>query len=113
MNVLANANLADATDHGVLAKPYTYDIVAFTYVASEPPYGSLELSLKSETETVLLRFDGVHELTIDAGFPHSYIGLEILDVRYLGWEHSRVRVPGFEDAPGIRIWAREVSRVGD
>jgi hypothetical protein len=112
MNLLANANLADAADHDVLAEPCTYDVVAYSYVAEEPPFGTLELTLKSEEETVQLRFTGVHELTIDPGFPHSCMGLEILDVRYLGWEYARVRVQGFENSPGIRFWAREVSRIG-
>lgn len=112
MNLLANANLTDAADHDVRAEPCAYEVVACSYIAGEPPFGTLELTLKREDETVQLRFTGVHELTIDPGFPHSYMGLEILDVRYLGWEHTRVRVQGFENSPGIGFGAREVSRIG-
>lgn len=111
MSSLSAANLADATDHPVLAEPYTYDITGLSYTARGAPYGSLELTLEKGGAKVALRFDGVHELEIDAGFPHSYMGLEILDVTFLGWEHAKVRVQSFEDAPSIRFWAREVSRI--
>ena len=113
MNTLSQANLADATDHEVLAAPYNYDVIAMRYVVDEPPYGTLELTLENKEVTVVLQFYGVHELAIGAGFPHSYMGLEILDVSYLGWEHARVRVQGFEDAPGIQFWARAVTRLSE
>lgn len=108
---LSAANLADATDHPVLAEPYTYDITGLSYTVGDAPYGSLELTLEKGGTKVTLRFEGVHELEIDAGFPHSYMGLEVLDVTFLGWEHAKVRVQSFEDAPSIRFWAREVSRI--
>lgn len=111
MSILHNANLADAPDHAVLPEPYRYSIVAFSYEASEPPYGTLHLTLEKDDSRVVLRFAGVHELQIDAGFPFTYMGLEILDITYLGWEFARVRVDGYEDAPGIRFWARSVERV--
>ncbi len=112
MSVLHSANLAGSPDHDVLSAPYKYDIIAFNYVAGEPCFGTLDLTLQQDGTHIVLRFIGVHELELDAGFPHSYMGLEILDVSHLGWEHARVRVQGFEeDAPGIRFWACSVRRV--
>ena len=75
--------------------------------------GTLDLTLFRNGESVTLRFFDAHELQIDAGFPHSYMGLEILDVSYLGWDHSTVRVQGFEGPPGIQFWAKSVARIED
>jgi hypothetical protein len=111
MSILHNSNLADAPDHPVLSEPYSYSVVAYSYEVVEPPYGTLHLTLEKDGSKVELCFSGVHELQIDAGFPFTYMGLEILDITYLGWEHARVRVEGYEDAPGIRFWARAVERV--
>ena len=111
MPVLSTTNLTDATDHPVLLAPYAYEIKGVNYTTQSAPYGSLELNLEKGGSTIVLHFEGVHELEVDAGFPHSYMGLEILDVSCLGWEHAKVRVQGFEDSPGIRFWAREVRRV--
>lgn len=111
-SVLSNANLADAPAHTVLDAPDSYYIVGFSYRIAAAPYGTLDLVLQKAGVALTLRFEGVHELQIDAGFPHSYMGLEVLDVTHLGWEHSRVRVQGYEeDAPGIRFWAKGVSCV--
>ena len=113
MNALTEADISSASDHPVLEDACTYQIVAVSFVAdsSGALNGTLELLLVKGGSTLTLRFDRAHELEIDAGFPHSYMGLEILDVCFLGWDHSRVRVQGFEDAPGIRFWAQGVTRV--
>jgi len=113
MNILASADVSKAEDHVVLAEPWTYAItgIAFTADPSGESNGTLELFLSRDGSKTQLRFSHAHELEIDAGFPHSYMGLEVLDVGFLGWEHSQVRVQGFEDAPGIRFWARSVTRV--
>lgn len=111
LSTLYSANLADALDHPVLSEPYSYSIVAYRYEVDEPPYGTLHLVLEKDGSRVELCFSGVHELQVDAGFPFSYMGLEILDIAYLGWESARVRVEGYEDSPGIRFWARSVERV--
>lgn len=113
MSALTNEDISSAPDHPVLGDPWTYNIVGFSFAAGAAGAldGTLELRLEKEAKTVILRFNGAHELEIDAGFPHSYMGLEILDVAFLGWDHSRVRVQGFEDAPGIRFWAKNVTRV--
>jgi hypothetical protein len=111
MPSLPTDNLSEAIDHEVLSRSYEYDVIGFGYKTQDAPYGSLELKLKKNATEVLLRFDGVHELELDAGFPHSCMGLAILDVSYLRWEHAKVRVQSFEEAPCIRFWAREVSRV--
>jgi len=113
-NILATADLSEASEHPVLGAAHTYRVVGFGYTAdpSGALVGSLELRLEKGGELVTLHFSRAHELELDAGFPHSYMGLEILDTTSLGWEHSRVRVQGFEDAPGIRFWAQKVGRVG-
>ena len=114
MSALSNANLADAPDHEILDNPATYDIVGYKYVIGETPYGTLELNLKKNESQCTLIFIDVCELEIDAGFPHSFIGLEILNVKHLGWERINVRVECYEDqAPGIRFWARGVSLAHD
>ena len=112
MGILDRANLADAPHHPILADPFSYDVVEFKYVLDTAPFGDLELMLQKDGNQVRLIFSGVHELEIDKGYPYSYDGLEILDVTYLGWETTRIRVQGFEDAPGIRFWAKAVARVG-
>jgi hypothetical protein len=113
MNALTSTDISSAADHGVLDSPCEYDIsgIAFTADPAGALNGTLDLFLSKDGVTLTLRFLHAHELEIDAGFPHSYMGLEILDVGFLGWEHSQVRVQGFEDAPGIRFWAQSVSRV--
>jgi hypothetical protein len=114
MNALTSADISNATDHGVLDSPWTYEVTGITFSANPTGAlnGTLELFLSKDSAKITLRFSHAHELEIDAGFPHSYMGLEILDVGFLGWEHSQVRVQGFEeDAPGIRFWAQSVSRV--
>jgi hypothetical protein len=112
-NVLATADLSNAPQHPILEEPHTYAILGFSYIAdpSGALNGTLDLLLEKNGRPHTLRFLRAHELEIDAGFPHSYMGLEILDTTMLGWEHSRVRVQGFEDAPGIRFWAQSVDRV--
>jgi hypothetical protein len=60
---------------------------------------------------VQLRFEGIQELEIDKGFPYFNMGLEILDISHLHWDQLKIRVAGFEPAPGIRFWARSVQRI--
>ncbi len=112
MSILSSANLADAPDHEVLENPSTYDIVGYSYAIEEAPYGTLDITLEKNSSRCTLRFTGVCELEIDAGFPHSYMGLEILNVKYLGWDNIHVRVEGYEsEAPGFRFWANTVFRL--
>ena len=111
MSALSSANLSGCPNHPVLGAPDTYDVVSLSYSSGVAPFGTLKLGLEKDGAIVMLRFEGVHELDIDAGFPHSFIGLEILDVTQLGWEHARLRVQSYEDAPSVRFWAKEVSHV--
>ena len=111
MTTLHEANLSGMPDHGVLDAPWSYDIVEVRYVAEAHPFGTLDLVLQKDDRRLVLRFTDAHELQIDPGFPYSYMGLEILDVSSIGWDHTRIRVEGFEDAPGIRFWARDVHRL--
>lgn len=114
MSALSTANLADAPDHEILENPAGYDIIGYGYIVGTAPYGTLDLKLKKDDSECTLRFVDVCELEVDAGFPHSFVGLEILNVRYLGWESINVRVECYEDqAPGIRFWARDVFIVAD
>lgn len=107
------SQLANAPDHAVLTEPWTYTVeglrVSFSHSTHHPD--SLDLLLTRNDSRVCLRFSGVSNLEIDAGFPYSYMGLEILDVSHLHWERIKVRVEGFEPSPGIRFWASSVTKV--
>ncbi|KQZ55657.1 hypothetical protein ASD53_15445 [Lysobacter sp. Root559] len=111
MIALHEANLADMPDHGVLNDPWTYDVVEARYVAGRRPFGTLDLVLEKDGQRLVLRFTDAHDLAIDPGFPYCYMGLELLDVSSIGWERTRIRVQGSEDAPGIRFWAGDVQRI--
>lgn len=112
MDNISSLSIAGSPEHDVLADVDSYDIAGFSYVATSAPFGMLDLIFKNADSTVVLRFEGVHEFEVDAGFPHGSMGLEIRDVSHLGWENARVRVQETEDgAPAIRLWAREVRRV--
>ena len=113
MSLLKTVDVSGAADHAVLDEPWTYDIVniGFRPDPAGALNGTLDLALAKGGRTISLRFFRAHELEIDAGFPHSTMGLEILDVSFLGWEHSQVRVQGFEPAPGVRFWAHRVERL--
>jgi hypothetical protein len=111
MNRFSTANLKDVPDHPALPDAHTWSIVGLRYQRDPEgrDWGSLELTVRRSNEQKSLHFDRVVELQIDAGFPFSYQGLELLDVRGLGWEDVGVCVTGFEDdAPGIRFWAASV-----
>ncbi len=107
---LRDVDLGPATDHPVLAETHTYEIVGIAYRRGAIPFGTLEVNLDRDGERVSLEFQGAHELEVDAGFPFSCSGIEILDTSYIGREESAVRLHGFEDAPGLRCWARSVIR---
>lgn len=115
MTDLNRLNLADAVDHPVLPEPWTYSVVALSaeFDRNSQTGNALELALARGDALVRLRFRAVQELEIDAGFPYSYMGMEILDISHLQWDNIRVRVAGFEPSPGIRFWARSVERVAN
>lgn len=104
------SELADAPDHAVLAEPWAYTVegLRVSFGHSDQAHSSLDLFLSRDGAQVCLRFSGVSDLEIDAGFPYSYMGIEILNVSHLQWERINVRVEGFEPAPGIRFWASSV-----
>jgi hypothetical protein len=111
---LGEVDLAHAPDHPVLAEPWRHEVLRVDYRRGDWPFGSLVLELAAPESggRVRLRFDDAHEFEVDAGFPFSYMGLEILDTAFLGRPESAIRVQGFEDAvPGIRFWARAVERL--
>lgn len=105
--------LGDVPYHPVLADPWKYTVTALraSFSPTSQTESSLELDLSRDDHVVTLRFEGVHGLEIDEGFPYSNSGLEILDISGLQWCDTKVRVSGFEPAPGIRFWARTVERI--
>lgn len=84
----SRVGLGDSADHPVLAEPWTYRVVGVSaqFHHTSQPESWLELDLARDDGTVLLRFNGIHNLEIDAGFPYFYIGLEILDISHLQWD---------------------------
>jgi hypothetical protein len=104
--------LADAIDHKILDQPWTYEVIEVHAVFNPISQldNTVELKLARKGEVVQLRFEGVEQLEIEAGFPYSQMGLEILDISHLGWDRLRIRVTGFEPAAGIRFWATGVTR---
>ena len=110
---LDSVDVSTAPDHPVLAQPWTHEVMGIDYRRGEWPFGTLvlELAAPASGERIRLRFEAAHEIEVDAGFPFSCMGLEILDTTFLGRPESAVRVDGFEDAPGLRLWARAVTRL--
>jgi hypothetical protein len=114
MTPLNRAELGDAPDHPILQEPWSYTVTGVSVVyPGEPREDSLSLSLSRDGVKVELHFTGITGLEIDDGFPYSCMGLEILDISHLHWDGIRVRVEGYEPAPGIRFWARSVSHAPD
>jgi len=115
MSRLSKANLADAKDHAVIAEPWTYTVagIQMEFSQSSQLNSWLELRLARDGTSVRLRFEGVQDLEIDAGFPNFNQRLQILDIGPFGWEGLHVRVQEFEPVPGIRFWARSVERIGN
>jgi hypothetical protein len=101
-------HLESLPQHPVLAKPWTYRILRFDFLVDKR---ELNLMLKSSNREVALHFSGVHSLEIDEGFPDATPGIQILDARSSGMQDARVRVDNFnyEQDPGIRFWAEDVS----
>jgi hypothetical protein len=105
--------IVDAPDHPVLSKPWSY-FVSGVHADFDPEsqlHNTLILILSRGVSRVHLRFEGVHELEIDAGFPYMNMCLQILDVADMQWDGIKVRVQGFEPSSGIRFWARAVTQI--
>ncbi len=58
MNIFANVDLSNATDHGVLAEPWTYEVTRVCFAAARNGAldGTLDLALTRDSESVKLRF---------------------------------------------------------
>lgn len=102
----------DYVHHPILAKPWTYQVVGFSFqVGEERSFTKVDLLLAKEGEQVRLRFHGVHEFEVEKGFPWISSGMVILDQSGRGMEDSRIQVSNFEQDPAIRFWARRVERI--
>ena len=69
------------------------------------------LGLHRAEESLLLRFEGVDEFSVMAGFPESpasedQVRVRILDVTHLQWHGVTVRVES--SCGGLSFWARSV-----
>jgi hypothetical protein len=108
-----DSELDDAPPHAILAQPWKYFIarVIADFDPSSQLRNSVELTLVQHGDTVRLRFVGITELEIDAGFPYLNSGLQILDISHLKWDSIGIRVSGFEQNPAIRFWAKSVERM--
>jgi hypothetical protein len=103
----------DEPNHSAIDRPWEYQItgVSFHVDPSNQTKAKLEMSLARGEQLVLLRFDGVSDLEIQAGFPWSDSTIQILDLSSRGMEDARVRVCGIEGHDtGIRFWAKSVER---
>jgi hypothetical protein len=108
---MSSIHLTDLPHHNVLHAPWTYRVVALTFLCDAQRDQTLELSLQKGSELVLLRFEGVSQLEIEEGFPWHSAGMQILDASSEGMEVDKVRVSSFEQNPAIKFWARSVERV--
>jgi len=102
----------DEPPHAVLAEPWTYAVsglrVEFDQASSLGNW--LEMTLVREATRVLLRFEGVQQLTMDNDFPHANPRIRILNTANRGWDGLKVRVESTEMG-GISFWARSVERM--
>jgi hypothetical protein len=102
-------------DHPILADPYTWELVEFTYRRDpdrqREPYFDLVLTRGGRVRR--LRFFSPRGLEICRGMP-SAMGMCILDVSRRQLDGLRVRVANFEQSSGApTFWAARVVDVTD
>jgi hypothetical protein len=98
-------------DHPIIQKPWTYEIILFSYSNDPRNYKNsfIDLSLQRDDEIRRLRFLAPQDLKIEPGFPHTTGGMAILDVRERQLDGLGVRVADFEASWGaVTFWARDV-----
>ncbi len=112
MSMRDRTSLVEVKSHPVLPEAWKYRVVGLNadFPMESQLASSIVLTLVREDSQVILRFDGIQELEIDAGFPYLVTGLQVLDVAYLQWDGIKIRVESFEQDPAIRFWARSVEQ---
>jgi hypothetical protein len=109
----ADIDIGQIVEHPILpgARKYFIAKVEAEFDPLSQNKSSLSLTFLNESDVIRLRFTGVRDLEVDAGFPYRYSGLMICDISHLGWEATHIRVTGEEQDPGIRFLANTVERI--
>jgi len=103
--------LIHAKDHPVLRDAIAWHVTEVRYALSRRGNARVVLGLRRGEESLQLRFEGVDEFSVVAGFPESrasdvQVRVRILDVTHLQWEGVTVRVES--SCGGLSFWARSV-----
>jgi hypothetical protein len=100
--------------HSILANPHEYDIYDFRYHVDneEPSQCFIDMSLRKNLETVVLRFWRPINLEIQIGFPQATGGMVFYDVSTNQMENIGVQVADVEASWGaITFYAKSVERL--
>jgi hypothetical protein len=101
-------------EHSILAHPHQYDICDFHYHVDneDRSLSFIDLSLRKDLETVVLRFWQPINLKIETGFPEATGGMVFYDVSADQMENIGVEVADFEASWGaITFLAKRVERL--
>jgi hypothetical protein len=103
--------LIHAKDHPVLRDAVAWHVTEVRYALPRRGDARVVLGLHRAEESLLLRFEGVDEFSVMAGFPESpasedQVRVRILDVTHLQWNGVTVRVES--SCGGLSFWARSV-----
>ena len=87
----------DIHHHAILEKPWTYEVLGFSYRYNSQDQRACELDLvlKKNESNVTLRFYGVHMLSVTSDDLGRGQGLQILDEAARGLEQSRIRAVSY------------------
>jgi len=103
--------LIHAQDHPVLRDAVAWQLTEVRYALPRRGDARVVLGVSRSGESLQLRFEGVDEFSVTAGFPDApasgdRVGVRILDVTHLQWEGVTVRVES--SCGGLSFWARSV-----
>ena len=103
--------LIHAKDHPVLRDAVAWQLTEVRYALPRRGDARVVLGVSRSGESLQLRFEGVDEFSVTAGFPDppasgDRVGVRILDVTHLQWEGVTVRVES--SCGGLSFWARSV-----
>jgi hypothetical protein len=103
--------LIHAKDHPVLRDAVAWQLTEVRYALPRRGDARVVLGVSRSGESLQLRFEGVDEFSVTAGFPDApasgdRVGVRILDVTHLQWEGVTVRVES--SCGGLSFWARSV-----
>jgi hypothetical protein len=103
--------LIHAKDHPVLRDAVAWQLTEVRYALPRRGDARVVLGVSRSGESLQLRFEGVDEFSVTAGFPDApasgdRVGVRILDVTHLQWEGVTVRVES--SCGGLSFWARYV-----